>query len=153
MGSRYELLIWFLTLTVVIEGTWGQLSTSGKVKLEADVPSYIKRDIPCPSLKEILVLPVSERSRVISILKKELNGSKLFLLKQIEIKDKEVYAILYNDVLCRLGNFENLDKKLDLILKIIETANKQGIDLKEIDVRSLKFPTINRKGETENNEQ
>jgi hypothetical protein len=52
-----------------------------------------------------------------------------------------------------LGNFENLDKKLDLILKIIETANKQGIDLKEIDVRSLKFPTINRKGETENNEQ
>ena len=153
MGSRYELLIWFLTLIVVIGGTWGQLSTSEKVKLETVLSSYTQKDTYYPSPKELLVLPASERSKVISILKRELTGSKLFLLKQIEIKDKEVYAILYNDILCRLGDFENLDKKLDLILKIIETANKQGMDLKEIDVRSLKFPTINRKEETENNEQ
>jgi len=148
LGSRYEIVIWFLTFIIVTGGIWGLNNSEIK---EIDKTSFNHKEDPYTFLNELLVYPKSKKSMVISILKKELSKAKLPLLKQIEIKDNEVYAILYNDILCRLGNFDNLEKKLDLVLEVINTAKRQGISIKEIDVRSLKFPTI-VEGEVKDNE-
>ncbi len=137
MGSRYEIIIWFLTFTIVTGGIWGLNSL--KEAKGIDNKSFNFKEDSYIYLDKLLVYPKSKKSIVISILKRELPIVKFPLLKQIEIKDNEVYAILYNDILCRLGNFE---KKLDLVLEVIDATKKQGINLKEIDVRSLKFPTV-----------
>lgn len=149
MGSRYEIVVWFLTFTIVTGGIWG-LNSLEEAK-EMNNTSLTHKEESYKYLDELLVYPKSKRSMVLSILKRELPKVKLPLLKKIEIKDNEVYAILYNDILCRLGSFDNLDKKLDLVLEVIDTAKKQGISLKEIDVRSLKFPTV-IEGKIKNNE-
>jgi len=150
LGSRYEIFIWFLTFTIVATGVWS--FNNPNMNIRVDVKPYSQKEKYGFNLDIPLISPISKRGAVMAILERELPKRKLILLKRIEIKDGEVYAILYNDVLCRLGNLDNLNKKLDLILKILNTAKAQGIKLKEIDVRSLKFPTI-LEGESESNEQ
>ncbi|MBC7319496.1 hypothetical protein H5T89_02525 [bacterium] len=147
MGSRYEIFIWLLTFTIVTTGVW----SFNNPDMKLDIKPYNQKEKYGLALDELLICPVSKRSAVMAILEKELPKTKLLLLKRIEIKNNDVYVILYNDVLCRLGSLDDLSRKLDLILKILNTAEEQGVKLKEIDVRSLRFPTI-LEGESEDNE-
>lgn len=140
MGSRYELFIWFLTVVTVTAGVWGINNPMKDMKLNMSLCG--QKEGYNLALDKIQVYPLSKKSMIISILEKELPETKFSLLKKIEIKDGEVYVILYNDVSCRLGDFEDLNRKLNLILKILSTAREKGIEIKEIDVRSLRFPTI-----------
>lgn len=143
MGSRYEIVIWLLSVTIVTAGLWG--INNPQIDIKSEINSYdqnSQKDKPCLKLNDILVYPTYKKSTIISILHRELPETKHPLLKRIEIKDNEVYAILYNDIPCRLGNFDNLNKKLDLVLRILNTVKEDGIKLKGIDVRTLKFPTI-----------
>lgn len=149
MGSRYEIFIWLLTFTIVTTGVWS--FNNPDIDMKLDIKPYNQKEKYRLALDELLIYPVSKRSAVMAILERELPKTKLLLLKRIEIKNNDVYVILYNDVLCRLGSLDDLNRKLDLILKILNTAEEQGVKLKEIDVRSLRFPTI-LEGESEDNE-
>ncbi len=140
MGSRYEMVIWFLTVVTVTAGVWGINSPMKDIKLNINL--YSLREEYDLALDKIQVYPLSKKNMVMSILERELPKTKLPLLKKIEIKDDEVYVILYNDISCRLGDLNNLNRKLDLTLKILNTAREKGIKIREIDVRSLRFPTI-----------
>ncbi|MCX7794932.1 MAG: hypothetical protein N2380_00195 [bacterium] len=146
MDSRYDIVIWILSFAIVIAGVWG--INNPEINVKININQYIPKEEHLMALDRIQVYPVSEKGMVMSILEKELPKTKLSLIKKIEIKDGEVYVILYNDVPCRLGTLVDLNRKLDLILKILSTTREKGIRLKEIDVRSLKFPTI-LEGESE----
>ncbi|HRU32349.1 MAG TPA: hypothetical protein P5310_02930, partial [bacterium] len=86
--------------------------------------------------------PQTEKIRLLPVLSKEIPTDKIPLIKRIELRDNELYVILYNNISCRLGEIKDTGKKLELALKTIKSAREKGIKVKEIDVRSLKFPTI-----------
>lgn len=139
MVSKSELAIWIITLSVVT------LSILDFTNINKDISTVINlpnKDFNLSSIESILVCPEREKSKLLSVLKEEIPKDKVPLLKGIEIKNGELYVILYNDITCRLGEIKDVGKKLDLALKIIEGARKREIKIGEIDVRSLKFPTI-----------
>lgn len=140
MVFRYDIIIWVLSFTIITAGVWG--INNPEIDIKEIIGLNKQKEEPYLALNKIQIYPISKKGMVMSILEKELPKTKFSLLKRIEIKDGEVYVILYNDIPCRLGNFDNLNRKLDLILKISSTAREKGIRLKEIDVRSLRFPTI-----------
>lgn len=139
MVSKLEFVIWIITISVV---TLGLLDLGSPNKNILTVAVVHSKDHILSSLEDVIVCPKGEKNRLLSILKREIPEDKIPLLKSIEIKNNELYVILYNDVTCRLGDIKDIGRKLDLALKIIEGAKKREIKIVEIDLRSLRFPTI-----------
>ncbi len=141
MGFKSDLAVWIITFFVVIPGILDLNTITEEVYIQNQPISESKDNI-LSSLEEIIVCPQAEKNRLLSTLSKEIPPDKIPLIKRIELRDNELYVILYNNISCRLGEIKDIDKKLELALKTIKSVREKGIKIKEIDVRSLKFPTV-----------
>ena len=141
MGFKSDLAVWIITFFVVIPGILDLNTITEEVYIQNQPISEGKDNI-LSSLEEIIVCPQAEKNRLLSTLSKEIPPDKIPLIKRIELRDNELYVILYNNISCRLGEIKDIDKKLELALKTIKSVREKGIKIKEIDVRSLKFPTV-----------
>ena len=141
MGFKSDLAVWIITFFVVIPGILDLNTITEEVYIQ-NQPISENKDNILNSLEEIIVCPQAEKNRLLSTLSKEIPPDKIPLIKRIELRDNELYVILYNNISCRLGEIKDIDKKLELALKTIKSVREKGIKIKEIDVRSLKFPTV-----------
>jgi len=141
LGFKSDLAVWIITFFVVIPGILDLNTITEEVYIQNQPISEGKDNI-LSSLEEIIVCPQAEKNRLLSTLSKEIPPDKIPLIKRIELRDNELYVILYNNISCRLGEIKDIDKKLELALKTIKSVREKGIKIKEIDVRSLKFPTV-----------
>jgi len=141
LGFKSDLAVWIITFFVVIPGILDLNTITEEVYIQ-NQPISENKDNILNSLEEIIVCPQAEKNRLLSTLSKEIPPDKIPLIKRIELRDNELYVILYNNISCRLGEIKDIDKKLELALKTIKSVREKGIKIKEIDVRSLKFPTV-----------
>ncbi|HHV81586.1 TPA: hypothetical protein GXX44_07910 [bacterium] len=141
MGFKSDLVVWIITFFVVIPGIL-DLNTIAEEVYNPKTSISENKDNILNSLEEIINCPQTEKIRLLPVLSKEIPTDKIPLIKRIELRDNELYVILYNNISCRLGEIKDTGKKLELALKTIKSAREKGIKVKEIDVRSLKFPTI-----------
>lgn len=142
MAFKIEMMVWIITLFVIVPSILELDSIIGKVynNITPSIPKY-KSEI-LSSLDRITTCPKSEKNNILSLLSKEIPVDKVPLLKSIKIENNELYVILYNDIPCRFGEIKDIGEKFELALKILESAKEKKVKIREIDVRSLKFPVI-----------
>ncbi|MGB9681743.1 MAG: hypothetical protein ACP5RW_02285 [bacterium] len=151
MVSRLEVFVWVVTFVSILmssEGIIGGMNIDryfvSRPIFKVDTTTSIKND------DILLRFSTKKEKDMLSQVMEEIPSDKYPLLKELGIKNNELYVILYNNIPCIIGELKNLNKKLEMALEIINTAKMKGIEIKEIDLRTLRLPVIK---EVKNNEK
>lgn len=143
MVSKLELSVWIITLTLVVISSEGIIQGLNK-SLGSELKSFLLDNSSIVSKNKDILLKFNSTKEgdMLKDLIKKIPEDKYSLLKELEIKNNELYVILYNNVPCIIGELKDLNKKLEVALEILNTAKRQGIEIAEIDLRTLKLPVI-----------
>jgi hypothetical protein len=135
--------VWIITLTLVVISSEGIIQGLNK-SLGSELKSFLLDNSSIVSKNKDILLKFNSTKEgdMLKDLIKKIPEDKYSLLKELEIKNNELYVILYNNVPCIIGELKDLNKKLEVALEILNTAKRQGIEIAEIDLRTLKLPVI-----------
>jgi len=152
LASKIELSVWIITLVVVIIYSVDIIQGLNGVRF--DIKPFLKNNAYTGSNKDNEILIKSHTKKEEDILMnfiKKFPEDKYALLRSLEIKNNELYVVLYNNVPCIMGELKDLNKKIEVALEILNTAKRQGIEIAEIDLRTLKLPVIKEVKKDEEN--
>ena len=142
MVSRLEIFVWMITLIMTVISSE---SIIGGINIEKGFdfkPIFNGSTTRAKDNDILLRFNTPKEKDILTQVIEKIPPDKCALLKELGIKNNELYAILYNNIPCIIGELKDLDKKLEVALEIINTAKMKGIEIKEIDLRTLKLPVI-----------